>query len=264
MAQAKMDDFTAPLIPLSIRVLACNRVTLTAWDHENLSSPFWRIYWNGSRGWFITFGGRTTALDPGSVIVIPPFTAFRAHSEKSATQFYIHFDIESTIAPFKSGIYQFPITESIKSAMVNMTGDAAPEQALLNTIKANFLCCYYLRRLPEESMGRVHYSRPIMAAMGIMARNMEKPFSNPALARAAGMNVNSFIRLFQKEAGVPPQKWYLEKRINRASLLLSHTNKSIDEIAGETGFCDRAHFSRVFGKLKNTGPAQYRRQREHS
>jgi AraC-like DNA-binding protein len=264
MAQTKADNFTASLIPLSINILLCNYVTLPSWTFDNLSSPFWRLYWNVTEGWSVTFKGNTMLLEPGHVMVIPPFTQFRAQSKKPSTQFYIHFDVESNIAPFNPGVYVLPINDNVKAFISGIKKDATPECSLLNTLKAKYLCYYYLNLLPEESINHVRYSPLVLSTMGIMTQNLERPFSNPALAKVIGMNVNAFIRLFHKETGVSPQKWYLEKRINRASLLLSHTGKSIDEIADKTGFCDRAHLSRVFGKLKKMGAAQYRKQRKHS
>jgi transcriptional regulator GlxA family with amidase domain len=78
------------------------------------------------------------------------------------------------------------------------------------------------------------------------------------------MSVNGFVRLFQKETETSPQKWYMEKRITIASLMLSHSDKSIDVIAEATGFCDRAHFSRSFKQIKGVGPSTYRKSQKNT
>ena len=40
---------------------------------------------------------------------------------------------------------------------------------------------------------------------------------------------------------------------------LALTNKTIDEIAEETGFSNRSHLTRIFKKWYNTSPAAYRK-----
>jgi transcriptional regulator GlxA family with amidase domain len=104
------------------------------------------------------------------------------------------------------------------------------------------------------------YSAGITIAMDTMAKNPSRPFSNEALARLVGMSTNAFIRLFTREAGMPPQKWHRERRIDNAAFMLSHTHKTIEEIAEAVGFRDRAHFSRVFARLLKCGPAAYRKK----
>jgi transcriptional regulator GlxA family with amidase domain len=86
---------------------------------------------------------------------------------------------------------------------------------------------------------------------------------NADIARRVGMSTNAFIRLFSSEAGVPPQNWYTRHRIEYACLLLHHAAMSIDRIADETGFCDRAHFSRTFKRLRGLGPAAFRKSGIH-
>ena len=74
------------------------------------------------------------------------------------------------------------------------------------------------------------------------------------------MAINSFTRLFAKEIGMAPQQYVQNKRIAQASILLHHSNLSIEEIALETGFYDRFHFTKTFKKWTGTSPARYKRQ----
>jgi transcriptional regulator GlxA family with amidase domain len=50
------------------------------------------------------------------------------------------------------------------------------------------------------------------------------------------------------------------RRIAVASQQLLFTEKSIEQIAQETGFADRFHFSRVFALHKQYPPAAYRKR----
>jgi|SRR3989339_1627182 len=181
---------------------------------------------------------------------------------KAATQFYLHFTVDSLQNSFKPGVYFLPASRELVALIpVCKPADrAAPDATLRNTLNAKRLCYECLCGMPPSSLTVARYSSRIACAMETMTANLKRPFSNEALAQTAGMSVNAFIRLFEQEAGAPPQKWTMERRINQASLMLSHGDKSIDEIAELTGFCDRAHFSRVFSSFKQCGPSAYRKR----
>ena len=252
------------LVPFNIDLLTCQWATLSDW-HYKLQDPFWRIYWMDRKGWYVWHKEKPLALDPGHLAVIPANTPCRSESRSTATQFYVHFTLGSIFNPYKPGVYLLPLTRHAVSLITRLMNPepSRPEQTLARTLRVKQLCYDCLSRLPGESLNANPYSPKITSVMEAMARNLKEPFSNTEMAKSAGMNTNAFIRLFHRESGQSPQKWYTEKRINRAALLLSHSAKTIEEIAEETAFFDRNHFSRVFKKFKGTGPAAYRRRSEN-
>lgn len=64
---------------------------------------------------------------------------------------------------------------------------------------------------------------------------------------------------FKKEFGINFAKYLQKTRIEQSMRLLSHTNKSIDEIASEVGYCDLKAFYALFKKFSNTSPAKFRK-----
>ena len=90
--------------------------------------------------------------------------------------------------------------------------------------------------------------------------NISKPLSNDIIARRLSMSTNAFLRLFRENAGMSPQLYSRIRRIEKACILLHYSKLDIKQIASETGFCDRFHFSRVFKKLRSTDPAEFRRR----
>jgi AraC-like DNA-binding protein len=265
MEKAALRISKVPLIPLHVDLLLSEWVRLSDWHYE-LRDPFWRIYWMAEAGWYILHEGKSLALDPRHLVVIPPNTPCRSESRKRATQFYVHFTLEAILCPYKPGVYFLPMTPNtsglIKSLVMPEAGTERPEETLARTLRMKELCYDCLSRLPAKGMNLNPYSPRITLAMEAMVRALRTPLSNAELAKTAGMNTNAFIRLFTKEAGQSPQKWYTERRLNQAALLLSHSAKTIEEIAEETAFFDRNHFSRVFKRFRGVGPAAYRRQLE--
>ena len=77
------------------------------------------------------------------------------------------------------------------------------------------------------------------------------------------MSVERFIRSFREHTGQTPAAYVLATRIRLAGEALALTDKTIDQIAVETGFPNRHYLSRMFARQVGCGPAEYRaRQRE--
>jgi len=79
------------------------------------------------------------------------------------------------------------------------------------------------------------------------------------VARATGMSRASLGRVFPKLFGRTFAKYLAEVRVVKACTLLSDTNKSVAEIAIETGFGSVSNFNRRFLALKRTSPLRYRK-----
>jgi AraC-like DNA-binding protein len=79
-------------------------------------------------------------------------------------------------------------------------------------------------------------------------------------ARLCHRSLSSYKRDFYQTFGVPPGRWLLEKRLNRAAYLLSHSDRSIIDVVCESGFKNIPHFNRVFKKQYRVSPLRYRRQ----
>lgn len=78
------------------------------------------------------------------------------------------------------------------------------------------------------------------------------------LAVLSGRSLSGFKREFAVLYRQPPRQWMNEKRLERAAFLLRTTRKSIEEVAGESGYVSPAHFSRLFKKYFLLTPTGYR------
>jgi AraC family transcriptional regulator len=91
-----------------------------------------------------------------------------------------------------------------------------------------------------------------------MEEHLDQAISLAALAALTGTGVDVFARNFKACMGVPPYRYFLERRMHRAKALLAASDKSIAEIALEVGFSSQTHFTTQFSKLVNISPAAYR------
>ena len=78
------------------------------------------------------------------------------------------------------------------------------------------------------------------------------------LAKAASISKTEVIRCFKAIMGVPPICYLNSYRLQRAAQMLTHTEKSVQEIADGCGFDDNSYFSKLFRKKYQVSPHDYR------
>lgn len=80
------------------------------------------------------------------------------------------------------------------------------------------------------------------------------------LAKLVGTSTSKFTRAFIRTLNITPGKYINNIRLTVARQMLETTDKTLVEIAQETGFYDLSHFTRAFKRERQTTPGQYRRQ----
>jgi transcriptional regulator GlxA family with amidase domain len=78
------------------------------------------------------------------------------------------------------------------------------------------------------------------------------------LARVSGVSEAHFARSFKEAFGLPPHRYLLTRRIERATTLLRDTNLSITEIAFQTGWGSLGTFGRTFRDVTGESPGAMR------
>ena len=79
-----------------------------------------------------------------------------------------------------------------------------------------------------------------------------------AESRVSAVSEAHFARSFKQAFGVPPHRYLLTRRIERATALLRDTDRSITEIAFETGWASLGTFGRVFRDITGQSPGELR------
>jgi transcriptional regulator GlxA family with amidase domain len=83
------------------------------------------------------------------------------------------------------------------------------------------------------------------------------------LASVSGVSEAHFARSFKEAFGVPPHRYLLTRRIERAKALLRDTDAPITDIAFQTGWNSLGTFGRVFRDITGESPSAAR-QRERA
>ncbi len=94
-------------------------------------------------------------------------------------------------------------------------------------------------------------------AIQFISTNYADPISVPMIAKAVGIHRSYLFRVFKENAGISPQKFLTQYRIQKAKELLDTTSLNITEVAFSTGFQDPGYFSKVFRTVSGTSPREY-------
>ncbi|MCA9606692.1 MAG: helix-turn-helix transcriptional regulator [Myxococcales bacterium] len=90
--------------------------------------------------------------------------------------------------------------------------------------------------------------------------HLARPLRLEELAKVACFSPFHFHRVFKSVTGAPLNAFVKRLRLERALYLMSHTEKSLTEIALEVGFYDHSDFSRQFRRFMGVSPTEYRVQ----
>lgn len=78
------------------------------------------------------------------------------------------------------------------------------------------------------------------------------------LSRFCSLGLFQFCRIFKREQGVPPARYLIHYRIDKAKALLKHPAASVTEVAFGVGFNDLSYFARAFRRAVGVSPSKYR------
>ncbi len=105
----------------------------------------------------------------------------------------------------------------------------------------------------EQALDRI---RPLFR---FLEENCEASIQIKQAARVCGMSESHFMSVFKEVTGLSFLKYLNHYRIERAQMLLTHSEEPMKNICQDVGFCDQSYFGAVFRKLVGVTPAEYRR-----
>lgn len=80
-------------------------------------------------------------------------------------------------------------------------------------------------------------------ALRLMEANISEPLTIAEIADYAGIALRALQRGFKKQLGKSPERVYLDIRLTRARILVQRSDKSLHDIAIETGFASPSHLT---------------------
>jgi AraC-like DNA-binding protein len=277
----------------NLQMHCCRYWWIKNWEHKKLSFPFWRIYNNAQKGGFMEYKQQVYEMTPDTLYLITPNTDYSSRlynhaipeegynlrggriSETSENErrellkndaiehLFIHFTLGYPYDHVSPGIYPFRMNRHLEDKIVLLRNYLTENVAQFNftvflTIQS--LICELLFSMGEEKWKHPIKDVRIAKVIRHIENNIGNDFTNESLADMAHMTKNAFSRLFKAYVGETLQTFIKKKRIQRACLLLLHSDQSIDAIADKTGFANRYHFTRIFSRVTGYTPAKYKKE----
>jgi transcriptional regulator GlxA family with amidase domain len=115
---------------------------------------------------------------------------------------------------------------------------------------------YHPDRPYEDKLATAH--AVTLDAVRLMEMNVSQPFSVERIAELVNVTPSRLVRVFARDMGVSPARFWRNLRLDHARSLIVDTAKSITLVAYETGFSDSAHFCRTFRGAFGSAPQQFR------
>ncbi len=107
-----------------------------------------------------------------------------------------------------------------------------------------------------------NYTPPVLVgkALTYMRNNLHLDITRDATAQHAGISPGHFSHLLKERTGRSFTELLRQCRVDLACELLTHSERTLADIADCCGFCDQSYFTRVFRDVKGMTPRQYREQ----
>ena len=92
--------------------------------------------------------------------------------------------------------------------------------------------------------------------------HLAEDISLATLAELVDLSLYHFARAFKQSFGVPPHRYHMARRMDRARDLLQRSALSVTQIGLEIGFRETSSFTRAYRRFAGVTPSEFRRHRE--
>ncbi|OXC80428.1 Transcriptional regulator, AraC family [Caballeronia sordidicola] len=89
-------------------------------------------------------------------------------------------------------------------------------------------------------------------------KHLDGNISLADVARECGLSRGFFLKAFHQTTGLPPHRWLITQRIERAKEYMHNPHMPLSIISQVCGFADQSHFTRTFTRMTGVSPGQWR------
>jgi AraC family transcriptional regulator, exoenzyme S synthesis regulatory protein ExsA len=166
--------------------------------------------------------------------------------------------------PFLGFVYDDFINNYVKSLRYFLVSNEKPSQAILQ-IKLDEILLYLIERdgieilefLRSEQNTKKEYK-----FTKIIESNIFSKLALEELAFLCNMSLSTFKREFQKNYGIPPSRWFQNKRLEQSATLLKIKQERPSDIYHIIGYESLSSFTQSFKQKFGVTPKQFQLQED--
>jgi AraC family transcriptional regulator len=160
----------------------------------------------------------------------------------------------------RASILMRSVLLQFKSLVIDETSLAPDYAETLGTMLRQELRRIHFKKSHDGSHDGGLTPRQLKSAIAYMDDRMDQNISIPNLAEHLGMSSFHFIRMFKKSAGLPPHRFFITRRVDRAKELLRSPHLSVSDVAEMSGFGGVTQLTRAFRRIVGTTPSAFRKE----
>ncbi|WP_346318756.1 AraC family transcriptional regulator [Chitinophaga sp. YIM B06452] len=229
------------------------------------------VYCLRGKGWF-TIGNKQYPVGPNQFIHIPATTQYLrygADDNDPWTIYWVHFtgpDMNAFNTMLKiterDGARDIAFNEKSIQIWGNIYESLEMGYSKDNLMNANLCLHHFLATFlyPDKHIKQTDTAAPDMVTETIlyMRGRLDEKLAVDDLALRYQLSHSHFSNLFRKATGMSPIDYFIQLKIQKACQLLYDASIKIKDVAKAIGYDDPYYFSRLFKKLMDVSPEQYR------
>lgn len=231
----------------------------------------------------VDIAGESRELAPGGFVIVPPAVVHHTRALAGpCTRHCLHFDWDQRLAPPVGPLYGFVsgrlpasrprpapawVPAAARGGVASPAALAAAQRLFVHwrsgehaTMRAHaleLLLLLFARREPAPAVDRA-----AALARAVKARLDQGGMDDASVRgelRRLGHSYEHLCRCFTRTYGIPPLRYVLLARIERAKVLLQEPGATVAAVARAVGYRDARHFSHIFRSVAGVLPGRWRR-----
>ena len=246
---------------------------LLAKDPDQLNTFSWSdyhiLYVTEGSGYAV-FGEKRLQMTEGTLLIFLPWQIrnYGFHRNKESRSYYLHFngsaceELMNELGLSEGNYFYIGTSHSLTKQL-----DSLVEEFQQKREHYEYMCHSHMlailtmisRKLSGTPQESSEAQKRINEICRYIYENCHKIESVGELAKMTHLSESRFTHLFSEAVGISPKAYILAARVDIAKELLTDTNRSVGSISESMGFSDQNYFSRVFKRLTDMSPTEYRR-----
>lgn len=183
----------------------------------------------------------------------------RNFPRKYYQKFHLKANIQE-VKPLKNSIFRLPETPNLASLFLSMKPyfetDQEPQPELIDLkMQEGVLSLLAINKAFFPTL--FDFTEPWkIDILDFLNENYTYDLTMDEIASYTGRSLATFKRDFKKISDLPPQKWLIKKRLEKAHAIMKESKGKVTDICYEVGFKNRSHFTTAFKKKYGYAPSE--------